>query len=246
MWRTIRDGAVVLFFTLLFATALKSCIIDAYKIPSGSMTPSLQIGDYLLVNKFIYGARTPQKFLYISLPQFRFPKMKDIHRGDVIVFEFPGEPNEVFPIRNLFLVKRCIGLPGDTIDIVNGNVRVNGLRLNFYEPVVQPFSSTVIPRKGTIIGISNKNFLAWKVFIQREGNVIELRDGKIFINKKETSIYEIKRNYYFALGDNINNSSDSREWGHIPEDNIVGKATMIYWSKNDLGIQWDRIGNIIK
>ena len=246
MWRTIRDGAFVLFFTLLFATGLKSCIIDAFKIPSESMTSTLQIGDYLLVNKFIYGAHTPQKFLYISLPHFQFPKIKNVQHGDVIVFGFPGELNEVYPVRNLFLVKRCIGLPGDTIDIVNGNVRVNGIRMNFYDHASRDFPRTIVPKKEMSFPINNNNFLAWKIFIQREGNVIELRDRKIFINQTETTTYTIKKDYYFALGDNINNSSDSREWGFVPEENIVGNAMMIYWSKNDTGIQWSRIGKIIK
>ena len=108
MWRTIRDGVIIVFSTLLFATCLKSCVVDAYKIPTASMSETLVAGDYLLVNKFMYGARTPQKFLYIALPHFQFPKLSEIHRGDVIVFEFPGEPNEVLPVRNLFLMKRCI------------------------------------------------------------------------------------------------------------------------------------------
>ena len=210
------------------------------------MTSTLQIGDYLLVNKFIYGARTPQKFLYLTLPQLQFPSLKKVQRGDVIVFGFPGEPNEVFPIRNLFLVKRCVGLPGDTIDIVSSQVRVNGLRMDFYDHVEKNFSPVIVPNKGMTIAINSQNFLTWKVFIQREGNTVELRDRKIFINQTETTAYTIKKNYYFALGDNINNSSDSREWGCIPEENIVGKAMMIYWSKNNTGIQWDRIGSIIQ
>ena len=89
MWRKFRDGAIIVFSTLLFATYLKSCVVDAYKIPTASMSETLVAGDYLLVNKFIYGARTPQKILYISIPHFQFPKLSDIHRGDVIVFEFP-------------------------------------------------------------------------------------------------------------------------------------------------------------
>ncbi|MEI7905788.1 MAG: signal peptidase I [Bacteroidota bacterium] len=246
MWRKVKDVLFIFCFTLFFAAGLKSCIIDAYKIPSESMNTTLRIGDYLLVNKFIYGARTPQKFFYISLPQFQFPKLKEVQRGDVIVFDFPGEPNEVFPVRNLFLVKRCLGLPGDTIDIVNGSVRVNGMRMNYFDHAKTDFPSVVVPHQGMPIGLNAKNFLKWKVFIQREGGSIELRDGKIFIDQQETSSYAVKNNYYFALGDNINNSSDSRAWGFIPEENIVGKAMLIYWSKNSDGIQWGRIGNIIR
>jgi signal peptidase I len=246
MWRKVKDVLFIFFFTLLFAAGLKSCIIDAYKIPSESMNTTLRVGDYLLVNKFIYGARTPQKFLYISLPQFQFPKLKEVQRGDVIVFDFPGEPNEVLPIRNLFLVKRCLGLPGDTIDIVNGSIRVNGMRMSYFDHAKTDFPPVIVPHQGMTIDVNAKNFLKWKVFIQREGALIELRDGKIFIGQEETPSYIVKRNYYFALGDNINNSSDSRVWGFIPEENIVGKAMLIYWSKNSDGIQWGRIGTIIR
>ena len=164
----------------------------------------------------------------------------------MIVFDFPGEPNEVLPIRNLFLVKRCLGLPGDTIDIVNGSIRVNGMRMSYFDHAKTDFPPVIVPHQGMTIDVNAKNFLKWKVFIQREGARIELRDGKIFIGQEETPSYIVKRNYYFALGDNINNSSDSRVWGFIPEENIVGKAMLIYWSKNSDGIQWGRIGTIIR
>jgi signal peptidase I len=246
MWRRFRDGAIIVFFTLLFATGMKSCIIDAYKIPTASMSETLVAGDYLLVNKFIYGARTPQKFLYVSLPHVQFPKLSDIHRGDVIVFEFPGEPNEVLPVRNLFLVKRCIGLPSDTIDIVNGSVRINRNSSTILRKASNDFPTTIVPFKGMKINLHSATFAQWKVFIQREGSSVELRRNIILIDGQKSSSYTVKKNYFFALGDNINNSADSRVWGFIPEENIVGKAMMIYWSKNNNGIQWNRIGTLIR
>jgi len=246
MWRKFRDGAIIVFSTLLFAACLKSCIVDAYKIPTASMSETLVAGDYLLVNKFIYGARTPQKFLYISLPHVQFPKIAAIHRGDVIVFEFPGEPNEVIQVRNVFLVKRCIGLPGDTIDIVNGTVRVNQNNATVLHKAFNDFPKTIIPAKGMKIDLDSTTVGKWNVFIQREGSSVERRGKSILIDGQESSSYTVKKNYYFGLGDNINNSADSRVWGCIPEENIVGKAMMIYWSKNDNGIQWDRIGTLIR
>ncbi len=209
------------------------------------MRETIVAGDYLLVNKFIYGARTPQSILYISLPQVQFPILKDIRRGDVIVFDFPGEVNEVLPIRNLYLVKRCIGLPGDTIDIVNGNVRVNGLLVNFFDRVKEDLAPVIVPAKGMSLKIVPSTFSHWKVFIQREGSSIVQKDGKIFIDGNITEFYTVKKDYFFVLGDNINNSSDSREWGFIPEENIVGKAMLIYWSKGEDGIRWNRIGTLI-
>lgn len=210
------------------------------------MGETLVVGDYLLVNKFIYGARTPQKFLYISIPHVQFPKLSDIHRGDVIVFEFPGEPNEVLPVRNLYLVKRSIGLPGDTIEIVNGTVRVNGLSARGLKNASKDFPATIVPVKGMTIDLDSNSLAHWKVFIQREGSSVEQSGTAILIDGKKSTAYSVKRNYFFALGDNINNSSDSRSWGFIPEEYIVGKAMMIYWSKNDDGIQWNRIGTLIR
>lgn len=246
LWRTLRDGSIVIFSTLVFATGLKSCIIDAYKIPSASMEPALQIGDYLLVNKFIYGARTPQKFLYIPLPQIEFPAVRSVRRGDVIVFEFPGEPNEVLPVRNLFLIKRCIALPGDTVEISEGNVRVNGLRTDFFGRAAADLPVTIVPQQGMRIAMDNTSIMKWKVFIQREGSSVDVRGGIVQIDGAETSSYTVKRNYYFALGDNLNNSSDSRMWGFIPEENIVGRAMLVYFARNDSGVQWNRIGTFVR
>lgn len=246
MRRTVRDGLVILFLTLLLATGLKSCIIDAFKIPTASMEPALAVGDYLMVNKFIYGGRTPEKFLYISLPSFRLPAVRAVRRGDVILFGFPGEPNEILSVRNLFLVKRCIGLPGDTVDVTNGNVRVNGFRMDFFDHAVNDAPSMIVPMQGMTIPLDSTTAGRWKVFIMREKSTVEIKDGAVLIDGRETRSYTVKRNYYFAVGDNINNSADSRSWGFIPEENIVGKAMMVYFSKNDQGIQWSRIGTVVR
>jgi signal peptidase I len=246
MWRTVKDILFLLFVTVLFATGLKSCIVDAYKIPSGSMVPTLSDGDFLLVNKFIYGARTPHHILFIPVPNFQFPALHDVRRGHVIVFEFPGEPNESIVVRNLFLVKRCAALPGDTVSITNGAVIVNGMKSGYFPAAEKDMEEIVVPKQGMIIPVNAQNFLQLKVFIRREGSEILLRDGRILIDGNDASYYTVRRNYYFMLGDNINNSSDSRDWGFVPEDQIVGKAMMIYWSKDAEGIRWSRIGTVVK
>ncbi|MBP6671736.1 MAG: signal peptidase I [Bacteroidetes bacterium] len=246
MRRTVRDGVVLLFFTLLFATGLKSCVIDAFKIPTASMEPALAVGDYLLVNKFIFGGHTPEKFLFVSIPSFQFPAFRSVRRGDVILFVFPGEPNEVLSVRNLFLVKRCIGLPGDTVDVTNGNVRVNGFRMDFFDHAANDAASVIVPKKGMTIPLDTVTIGRWKVFIMREGSSVDIQNGAILIDQQEAKSYTVKRDYYFALGDNINDSADSRAWGFIPEKNIVGKAMLVYFSKNDRGVQWGRIGTVIR
>jgi signal peptidase I len=246
MWRTTKDLLIVLFLTILFATGLKSCIVDAYKIPSASMVPTLQEGDFLLVNKFIYGARTPQSFFFFPLPVIQFPALHNVQRGDIIVFEFPGEPNETIIVRNLFLVKRCVGLPGDTISIAGGRVAVNGEPMEFFPDVAKDMHPLFVPKKGMMVNVNAQNFFQWKNFIRREGADVDLKEGKVHVDGNEISIYPIRRNYYFVLGDNINNSSDSRNWGFVPEEHIAGKAMMLYWSKGSDGVRWERIGTIVK
>ncbi|MFA6438086.1 MAG: signal peptidase I [Bacteriovoracaceae bacterium] len=246
MWRTTKDIFLLLLLTLLFATGLKSCIIDAYKIPSGSMAPTLLDGDFLLVNKFIYGVRTPHSFLFISIPSMQFPPFQNVQRGHVLVFEFPGEPNETIVVRNLYLVKRCVGLPGDTVSIVDGTTNVNNMPLEFFPKANTDVNRVVVPKQGMTIAVNSGNFFQWRVFIRREGSETELRDGKVLVDGVESSFYTVRRNYYFVLGDNINGSSDSREWGFVPEELIVGKAMMLYWSKGIDGIRWSRIGSIVK
>jgi signal peptidase I len=245
MWRTAKDLLIVLFATLLFAAGLKSCIVDAYKIPSASMEPSLLPGDFLLVNKFLYGARTPHKFLYIPLPVVQFPALQSVQRGHVIVFEFPGEPDETIIIRNLFMVKRCVGLPGDTVAVLNGAVTVNGARTDFFPGSQEDFAPVIVPKQGMVYPVDTATIAQLRVFILREGSTVESRGGKVYIDGAESSTYTVKRDYYFVLGDNINNSADSRTWGFVPAEHIVGKAMLLYWSRGDNGIRWDRLGTII-
>ncbi|MDD8018585.1 MAG: signal peptidase I [Bacteroidota bacterium] len=247
MWRKSRDVVTIVFFTVLFAAGLKSCIVDAFRIPTESMRETLLPGDFLLVNKFIYGARTPSSILYIPLPSFQFPKLSKIHHGDVIVFEFPGESNELYPVRHQFLVKRCVGLPHDTVTISNGALEINGRGFILKKkPDMKNFFTTIVPFVGMEILLDTASFKQWRVFIHREGHAVEQRGEKIYVDNKEAHAYRVEKNYYFALGDNVNNSYDSRFWGCVPEENIIGKPMLIYWSRDDNGIRWNRIGQLIR
>ncbi|MHB1050529.1 MAG: signal peptidase I [Bacteroidota bacterium] len=247
MWRTVRDVLLVLFFTILFAAGLKSCVVDAYKIPTESMSETLRAGDFLLVNKFIYGARTPSSILFISLPQFSLPAIAPVSRGDVIVFEFPGEPEEVLPVRHQYIVKRCIALSGDTVEISNANLIVNGFRTarSFSQYDSVSFSA-VVPYRGMQIPLDLSSFKRWNVFIQREGHRVDIAYDSILIDGIASPVYTVEQDYCFVVGDNARISYDSRHWGFVPVDNVVGRATIIYWSKDENGIRWNRIGNIIR
>ncbi|MBI2429332.1 MAG: signal peptidase I [Ignavibacteriales bacterium] len=243
----VRDVLIILFSTLVIAASLKSCVVDAFKIPTNSMSGTLLAGDYLLVNKFIYGARTPEKILYVPLPHIRFPQLTPVRHGDVLVFDFPGEPDELYPVHHHYLVKRCLGLPGDTVEIVNANLIVNGFRVpNSYSQFDTIPFLTVVPYKGMRIGIDSTTIKKWSVFIQREANTVTIEKEHIFIDDVETAEYTVQNNYYFVIGDNAKNSYDSRHWGFVPEENIIGKAMIIYWSKDENGIRWERIGTLVK
>jgi signal peptidase I len=270
-----------LLFAGLVALILKIIFVEAYRIPTGSMENTLLVGDFLLVNKFVYGATTPRSipFTEIRVPFFRFPALKDPKRGDVVVFDFPGNTNELRSREVINYIKRLVGEPGDTVQIINKTLYVNSKE--FPNPPDSKFSENissstytdifpkgmpwnddnygpvVVPKKDDVIKITPDNLNQWKTFIQREGHSIRLTaDNKIFIDETENSSYKVEKNYYFMMGDNRNNSSDSRYWGFMPEDNIIGEAMIIYWSWNpeipfsEFGklfdsIRWDRIAKVI-
>lgn len=270
-----------LLFAGLVAIILKIIFVEAYRIPTGSMENTLLVGDFLLVNKFIYGATTPRNipFTEIRVPYFRLPALTHPKRGDVVVFDFPGNANEFQSKEVTNYIKRLIGEPGDTIQIVNKVLFVNSQifenppEANFEKNVSQGtytnifpkgrqwnddnYGPIIVPKAGDIINITPENLDEWKIFIQREGHYIRLTaDNKIFIDEKENSGYKVEKNYYFMMGDNRNNSSDSRFWGFMPEDNIIGEAMIIYWSWNpeipfgEFGrlvesIRWNRIAKVI-
>jgi len=273
-----------LLFAGLVALFLKIFIIEAYKIPSGSMENTLLVGDFLLVNKIVYGATTPRNipFTDIRIPYFRFPSFSEPHHGDVVVFDFPGYRDEPQSKDVVNYIKRLIGEPGDTVLIrnrvvyVNGNIVPNapdalidkeGMKdTNSAEAKIFPrgskwnednYGPLVVPKKGDLVKINKDNFPMWDLFIKREGHNCRIAsDGKVFIDEIPVSEYKVEKNYYFMLGDHRTNSLDSRFWGFMPRENVVGEALIIYWSWNPeiqfsrLGelinsIRWNRIGKVI-
>ncbi len=204
------------FPLLLLVLVLRSFVFEPFRIPSGSMKPTLLIGDFILVNKFAYGVRLPvvhKKILATGAPD----------RGDVAVFRFPREPR-------LDYIKRIVGVPGDLIRYENKQLTING------EPAVQqvmgPYddpdndNSNLIQIEEDIDGLLHQIL-----------NSSGARRGDLEV--------EVPEGMYFALGDNRDNSNDSRFWGFVPEDHLVGKAFMVWmhfnWGSGD-GVQWSRIG----
>lgn len=280
-----RDWTKPILIAVFTAFIVKLFFLEAFRIPTGSMENTLLPGDFLVVNKFGFGIRSPKyiPFTSIEIPQFTIiPPFANLKRGDIIVFQFPGNRDEIKPYENVNYIKRLIGLPGDTIQIKNRAVFVNGKLLpdpktakidksfiipkEHINPSIFPkgakfnednYGPIVVPKKGMKIQISPENIEQWLVFIEREGHKIEERDGKIFIDGIQSNVYTVERNYVFVMGDNRNNSLDSRFWGFVPVENIIGRAVMIYWSWDsnisilDLpekirSIRWERIGKILK
>jgi signal peptidase I len=286
--QTFKEKVVAFFKELGIVLGLflliNNFVIASFLVPTGSMENEVLTGEMLFVNKFIYGGTSPRNipFTNIRLPWFRLPAIRDVHRGDVIVFEFPGMRDEVKPEDFTFYLKRCIGLPGDTILIRDRALSVNGqpfplprrskfdrswaIPANEPEERIFPKGSSwnednygplVIPKKGDVISLNDKNIDAWEIFIKREGHSVEYAGGTILIDGKPAISYTVQRDYLFGMGDHRDNSLDGRYWGFIPKENLVGTPMIVYWSWNtDIPLydifgrlasaRWGRIGALIK
>ncbi|MBI5472882.1 MAG: signal peptidase I [Ignavibacteriae bacterium] len=280
----LRDYVQILLATILVGLFLKTCVIGAYRIPSASMENTLRVGDFLLANKFIYGIQTPHylPFTDIELPRLRLPAFRSPQRGDILVFEFPEHAHEQPRLSAANFVKRCIGIPGDTITIIDRRIHVNGSELEFPAEAkfgreyILPkkfgdsrifprgskfnednYGPLVVPMKGEHVQLSRGSFLTWKHVIEHEGHAAQLdREGNVLIDGVPQKSYTMKQDYYFVVGDNRGNSLDSRFWGFVPDDLIIGKVMLVYWSwEEGIGdgfverlqrIRWDRVGKIVR
>lgn len=264
---------------------LNSFVIASFEVPTGSMENEIMTGDFLFVNKFIYGGSSPRNipFTNVRLPYFTIPGFDDVERGDVIVFVFPGQRDESDPEEFSFYLKRCMAKGGDTLQVVDRVVYVNGepvpfprnVRFNMLsiKPAGEPdprifppgsnfnednYGPVVIPRKGDTLSVNRENVSQWRVFIEREGHRVSLgRNGTVMIDGRASETYVVERNYVFGMGDNRDNSLDSRFWGFIPEDDIVGSPLIVYWSWDPniaiwdfpsklSSILFDRIGRLVR
>jgi signal peptidase I len=272
-------------FAIVFGAflVLNNFVIASFLVPTGSMENEVMTGDLLFVNKFIYGGTSPRNipFTNVRLPWFRIPGFRDVERGDVIVFVFPGYRDEVAPDDFTFYLKRCVALPGDTIRVVNRVLYVNGatapaprnMKFSYrpsYGPTVddrifpkgapwneENYGPIVVPKKGTVVKLTRDNVQEWDTFIRREGHTITVDQNRVLLDGKETTEYTVQRDYLFGMGDHRDNSLDSRYWGFIPKENLVGTPMIVYWSWDTeipiynifakLGsVRLGRIGTIIK
>ena len=222
---TLVDYSRSLFPVILAVLIFRSFIAEPFRIPSGSMMPTLRVGDFILVNKFAYGLRLPAfntKILDTGEPR----------RGDVVVFRFPLDPKQDY-------IKRVIGLPGDTVTVRNEQVFING----------KPIATTLVGpyddgsgKESTLVE-ANAGQLYRENLGRVQNDVIEMPD----LSRAPQGSWKVPPHCYFAMGDNRDNSYDSRFWGCVPEQNLVGRAFLIWfsWRGESRGIDFKRIGTII-
>ncbi|HXX63833.1 MAG TPA: signal peptidase I [Bacteroidota bacterium] len=248
----LRELAEILAITVAAALAVKLFVIDAVYVPSASMENTLLAGDFIVVNKLIYGPRTP-RFMPVTgsrMPSLRCPSPVSPRVNDVLVFSYPDDSAGMHPT----YVKRLIGQPGDTVEIRNGTVIVNGtdrVRASDARWQGRPphdYGPVVVPRRGDILDFRTDAPEHWEPLVRREGHTITRNSaGAVLIDGREAQKYRLEEDHYFVLGDNINNSSDSRSWGFVPFDNILGQAMVVYWSRDSSGdVRWKRIGTLVR
>ncbi|MDT8384670.1 MAG: signal peptidase I [Gammaproteobacteria bacterium] len=209
-----------LFPVILAVLVLRSFLVEPFRIPSGSMMPTLLVGDFILVNKFAYGVRLPvinRKIIDVGEPE----------RGDVMVFRYPKEPS-------IDYIKRVIGLPGDRVAYYKKQLFING------QPATQQRQESYA---GVGAGVSMSGTQLLKEDLLGVQHDILVDDGKGSLEGEFT----VPQGQYFVMGDNRDNSNDSRYWGFVPEENLVGKAFLVWmnWDSQADGIAWERLGNSI-
>ena len=350
----IRNWLEAITFAVVAAHILRTFFIEAYTIPTSSMEKSMLIGDFLFVSKLAYGPRVPmtpvavplvhhtipgtKKKSYseiVKIPYHRMKGLGEIKRNDCVVFNWPAEKLDRPVDKKENYVKRCVGIAGDKIEIINGQLMVNDKPQNEPEGMKKQFSYSVktkgsglnpkvlykkfdvtegsrgsnvneynlfltdeaasglksftnvnsikqnidtssnsseyyfpnkrdfnwnidnygpitIPKKGSSINLSLKNIDLYKDIIQiYEENSLKILNDEIYINDTLTSEYKFKMNYYWMMGDNRHNSADSRMWGFLPENHVVGKALFVWmsWDRNGKGlnkIRWERLFSSVK
>lgn len=343
----LREWTDSILFAVIAATLLRFFLIEAYAIPTSSMEGSMLVGDHLFVSKMHYGIRTPKTILqiplshqkiwgteipsyldWIQLPQFRLPGFTTIKNNDPIVFNYPPEDHYPTDLKT-FYVKRCIGIAGDTLQIINKQPFINGKKLDNPEnmqsssyitadgpvkervfinlgitdvyPVtngylihttptkaknlekldfirevtainyedgdqmgntsfpeqselnwtVDNYGSIYIPKKGDRISLTPENIALYgRIITKYEQNEnAEIKDNTVFMDGHPIQEYTIQQDYYFMMGDNRHNSEDSRFWGFVPADHIVGKPLFVWWSISQEGdifdifsrVRWNRL-----
>ena len=250
-------GCVLALIWLLQITTFSS-----FRIPTASMHPTLIKGDYVIVNKWIAGGRIFNVFnavknKHISIK--RIPGIRRIRKNDILIFNSPvGQyKNRIHFDVMQYYAKRCVGLPGDTVAIILPTLSAlveDSLTFsfdhNYYDLLgwtAEKFGPLYIPCKGDQIPINSLTATQYGSVMEWETKQkIDYKDSAYFIGNHRFTNYQFKHDYYFMLGDNIHHSLDSRHWGLVPDDFIVGVVQWIWFSKDEEqnSIRWNRIGRV--
>lgn len=300
--------AYITSFIFFLAIFIRVFLIDFFFIPTSSMENNLLVGDNIIVSKLNYGPKLPQSpfeipwinlFFYLNNEAYsamdstwydykRLSGYSAIKKNDIVVFNNPNRHKE-------FYIKRCIGLPGHKIQIINAMVYDDGIlqygnnrvKLKYELPLksktlnpsftkqnttniisknnptdsvnivnteigvingqktswsINDWGPVTVPKKNMTINLNSDNFFIYKNILENYEHLdITEKDDQIFINGHSFTKYTFKQNYYFMMGDNRNHSYDSRFWGFVPEENIIGKAVMVLYSEKDGDIDWNRL-----
>jgi signal peptidase I len=240
------EGVKSLIALVAIFLAIRAFVVEAYRIPSGSMEPTLLVGDWLFVNKFIYGLTIPftNHSLHLRIPGTPVRFYRDPRRGDIVVFRSPPQVDQPWDPTPT-LVKRTIGMPGDTIYMRKGLVYVNGM------PQRQGYGITNSP---SVEEINEAHPLfEWQHTVELKGTRFGPPPARP--THDEWGPLLIPANHYMMLGDARYNSKDSRYWGFVPRDNVRGEPIFVYYSfDKECGsgvcfltdIRWSRIGHLIR
>jgi len=270
--------SVLILGSIILTVFLKVFCFASFKIPSGSMEPTLKTGDYIIVNKMILGPRIFKDWKFWTDGNWEMKRLKGlraIRRNEILVFNFPITDNRWNKIEmdfNAHYVKRCVGIPGDTFYIEDGIYKVKGSadtlgaycnqaalsntkdsipKVTFnccpfdsnYHWTMKNFGPIYIPKANDRVRIDYKNIELYRKMIAYEtGKSLEMNHNVIMLGGKPLKEYVFRMNYYFMAGDYVMDSKDSRYWGLLPEDHIIGKVSFIWKSEdeNTGKFRWER------
>ena len=284
IFRKILNGGLLLIVIVVLTIIMKVFLFATFKIPTASMIPAVEPGDHVLESKLYLGPRIYENWGFLKGKKTKMKRISGfskVKRNDMLVFDFPySTPNKMKQGGNVFYLKRCVAIPGDTFYIENGIYKVKGINedLGYIEQqkelsergedtfagnvrytfpndtanfrwTIKNFGPLYVPAKGDNIPIDSMSVLLYKNLIEYETRkTISIKYGAIHLGDSIIESYCFQQDYYFMAGDLIFDSVDSRYWGLLPDDLVVGKAFFI-WKSEDMNTgkyKWDRFFKSIK